>query len=102
MIVTYGMSKTLGPVSLKVEEPYELNYYGEEVFKNIGNEVRKRVEDAYDIAKKILTDNIERLHYLAEELLEKERIDEHEFERIMNTDINKLDNNYDNENDNKN
>ncbi len=102
MIVTYGMSKTLGPVSLKVEEPYELNYYGEEIFKNIGNEVRKRVEDAYDVARKILTDNIERLHYLAEELLEKERIDEHEFERIMNTDINKLDNNYDNENDNKN
>lgn len=102
MIVTYGMSKTLGPVSLKVEEPYELNYYGEEIFKNIGNEVRKRVEDAYDVARKILTDNIERLHYLAEELLEKERIDEHEFERIMNADIKNLDNNYDNENDNKN
>lgn len=90
MIVTYGMSKTLGPVSLKVEEPYELNYYGEEVFKNIGNEVRKRVEDAYDVAKKILTDNIERLHYLAEELLDKERIDEEEFERIMNEDLSTL------------
>lgn len=66
-----------------MEEPTELHLYGTEITKVIGDEVRERVENAYMLAKQILEENIEKLHALAEELLRKEKINEHEFNEIM-------------------
>lgn len=66
-----------------MEEPTELHLYGTEITKVIGDEVKERVENAYMLAKQILEENIEKLHALAEELLRKEKINEHEFNEIM-------------------
>lgn len=83
MITHYGMSNKLGPISLSVEDPNELHFYGQEITKVIGEEIREKVETAYILAKKLLKDNMNILHDLANELLEKEKINEKKFNEIM-------------------
>ena len=90
MITIYGMGDKLGHMSLSVDEPYELNLYGLDLTKDIGEEVKQKVETAFRIAKEILEQNIDRLHLLANTLLEKEKINEKEFLELMNEDIEKL------------
>ena len=83
MIIYYGMSEKIGPISLEVEDPYELNFYGQDLTKEIGIEVKEKVEKAFITAKKLLVENIDTLHLLAQTLLEKETIKEEEFKEIM-------------------
>ncbi|HRS97998.1 MAG TPA: ATP-dependent zinc metalloprotease FtsH, partial [Smithella sp.] len=79
MVCEWGMSQ-LGPLSYgKKEEQIFLGRefathkdYSEETAKNIDAEVLAIVTRNYERAKKILTDNLETLHKLAAELLEKE------------------------------
>jgi len=51
--------------------------------KLIDAEVRRFVDDAYDRAKKILTDNIDELHKLAEAALEYETLSGDEIDKIL-------------------
>ena len=83
MIIYYGMSEKIGPISLEVEDPYELNFYGQDLTKEIGVEVKEKVEKSFITAKKLLLENIDALHLLAQTLLEKETIKEEEFKEIM-------------------
>ena len=76
MITVYGMSSSLGPISLKVDEPYELQMFGEDITDEVGNQVKQLVDTAYIQAQKILLDNIDILHRVATTLLEKETISE--------------------------
>jgi cell division protease FtsH len=80
MVCEWGMSDKMGPLSYgKKEEQIFLGRefathkdYSEETAKNIDIEVVSIVKRNYETAKKILTDHIEILHKIAEELLEKE------------------------------
>ena len=80
MVCEWGMSDKMGPLSYgKKEEQIFLGRefathkdYSEETAKNIDMEVVSIVKRNYEKAKKILTDHIEILHKIAEELLEKE------------------------------
>jgi cell division protease FtsH len=80
MVCEWGMSDKMGPLSYgKKEEQIFLGRefathkdYSEETAKNIDIEVVFIVKRNYEKAKKILTDHIEILHKIAEELLEKE------------------------------
>ncbi len=83
MITVYGMSNSLGPISLKVDEPYELQIFGEDITDEVGNQVKELVDVAYVNAQKILIDHIEILHKVAHELLEKETISEQEFDSFF-------------------
>ena len=83
MITVYGMSSSLGPISLKVDEPYELQMFGEDITDEVGNQVKQLVDTAYIQAQKILLDNIEILHRVASTLLEKETISEKEFDSFF-------------------
>ena len=82
MIRSWGMSEILGPLSFaKDEEQVFLGReiaqhrdYSEETAKTIDSEVNRLVMDAYDRAKSVLTDHLDVLHKLAEQLLEKETI----------------------------
>ena len=47
-------------------------------------EVKKLVMDAYGVARKIITDNIDSLHNLAQALLEHEVLDGEEIETVIN------------------
>ena len=84
MITVYGMSSSLGPISLKVDDPYELQIYGENITDEVGEQVKELVDNAYVQAQKILLDNIEILHVVAKNLLEKETISEEEFNSFFN------------------
>ena len=83
MITVYGMSSSLGPISLKVDEPYELQMFGEDITDEVGNQVKQLVDTAYIQAQKILLDNIDILHRVASTLLEKETISEKEFDSFF-------------------
>ncbi len=83
MLTIYGMSDTLGQISLKVNEPYELQMYGENIFNEVGNQVKLLIDNAYITAQKILIDHRDILDKVAMELLEKETISEEEFQEFF-------------------
>ena len=91
MVCEWGMSEKLGPLAFgKREEPLFLgreitrqSNYSNEVARDIDEEVRMFIENCYQDAKKILTDNVDKLHAMAEALLEYETIDAAEVDRIM-------------------
>ena len=83
MLTVYGMSDSLGPISLKVNEPYELELFGEEVINEVGNQVRALIDNAYVTAQKILVEHRDILDKVALKLLEKEKISAEEFESLF-------------------
>ncbi len=82
MIRSWGMSENLGPLSFaKDEEQVFLGReiaqhrdYSEETARKIDSEINALVSQAYERAKSVLTDHLDVLHKLAEQLLEKETI----------------------------
>ncbi|MCI8964760.1 MAG: ATP-dependent zinc metalloprotease FtsH [Clostridia bacterium] len=84
MITIYGMSKSLGPISLKVDEPYELQVFGENIVDEVGVEVKQLIDTAYVAAQKILLSHMSILNAVADTLMEKETISEEEFEKFFN------------------
>lgn len=90
MVCEWGMSR-LGPLSYgKKEEQIFLGRefathkdYSEETAKNIDAEVLAIVTRNYERAKKLLTDNLETLHRLAGELLEKEVLSGAELDALI-------------------
>ena len=82
MIRSWGMSETLGPLSFaKDEEQVFLGReiaqhrdYSEETARKIDAEINNLVMLAYERAKSVLTEHLDVLHKLAEQLLEKETI----------------------------
>ena len=79
MITIYGMSNILGPISLKTDEPYELQIFGEDITSEVGVQVKKLIDQAYEKAQKILLEHMDILREVAETLLVKETISEEEF-----------------------
>lgn len=83
MLTVYGMSDSLGPVSLKVDDPYELQIFGENVIDEVGNQIKILIDNAYITAQKILTEHMDILDAVAQTLLEKEKITAEEFEEFF-------------------
>jgi cell division protease FtsH len=91
MITEYGMSEELGPLTFghKSEEVFlgrdisrDRNYSDAIAFA-IDKEASQYMESCYQKAEKILTDNMDKLHQIAERLMEKETLEADEFEAIM-------------------
>jgi len=84
MIIKYGMSENLGPISINTEkDPYELQLLGEKFGDAIGAEVKIMLDTAYTKAQEILNNNMDKLHAVAEVLIQKEIISAEEFEEII-------------------
>lgn len=84
MIIKYGMSENLGPISINTEkDPYELQLLGEKFGDAIGAEVKIMLDTAYAKAQEILNNNMDKLHAVAEVLIQKEVISAEEFEEII-------------------
>ncbi len=91
MVCNWGMSDKLGPVTFgKTEEHIFLgkeiqqrHEYSEKIAEEIDHEIKRFVEDAEQVAKSILTKNVDKLHKLAEALLEKEVVDSAEVDVII-------------------
>ena len=84
MIVKFGMNELIGPLSLKNENgEYELDMFGKDMGDKIGIEVKKLIDTAYLDAQTILSQHMDKLHEVAEELLLKEKINEEDFKKFF-------------------
>jgi cell division protease FtsH len=94
MVTRYGMSKKLGPIAFgKAEEMVflgrqisEQRNYSDEVAYEIDKEVRAFIDNGYFRAKKILTENRDKLIQIAELLMQKETLEGDEFEQLFEVD----------------
>lgn len=92
MVTAWGMSEKLGPMAYgKNQENVFMGRdfghqrdYSEQVAFEIDEEIKKIVDERYELAKQLLTQNRDMLEVISKELLEKETIDEKEFDEIMN------------------
>ena len=84
MITKYGMSETLGPISINTEQdPYELQLLGEKFGDAIGAEVKILLDNAYETAQKLIRENMDKLDKVAGALLEREVISAEEFQELI-------------------
>ena len=83
MVIVYGMSDRIGPISLKVDDVRELELYGNEIEDEAGTEIRNFIDTAYAKAIRILSENRDILEQVANRLLEKETISQEEFEEFF-------------------
>ena len=91
MVTKYGMSEKLGNLAYgKSDERVFMGRdfghtrdYSEEVAAEIDEEVQRIVKEQYDIAHMLLTQNQDMLEQIAKALLDRETLDEKEFEELM-------------------
>ena len=84
MITKYGMSETLGPISINTDDdPYELQLLGEKFGDAIGAEVKILLDNAYETAQKLIRENMDKLDKVAGALLEREVISADEFQELI-------------------
>jgi cell division protease FtsH len=91
MVTRFGMSEKLGPLAFGKRE--DMVFLGKEITSSkdyseqtavlIDSEVRAIVEKAHAQALALLKDNIDKLHLLANTLLERETIDGDEMDRAL-------------------
>ncbi|MEE8552544.1 MAG: ATP-dependent zinc metalloprotease FtsH [Desulfobacterales bacterium] len=93
MVRSWGMSNDLGPLSYGKNEEHiflgreiaQHRDYSEETAKKIDEEINNLVEKAYNRAKKVLEENLDILHSLAERLLEKETVLGKELDELISS-----------------
>ncbi len=91
MVCEWGMSEKLGPLAFgRREEQVFLGKelvmhkdYSERTAQEIDEEVKRIVSECYERAKGILKENMDKLHHLAQALLERESISGEELDRIL-------------------
>jgi len=91
MVTRYGMSEKMGPLQFGQQDELvflgrdlaEQRDYSEEVAEEIDGEVHKLVDTSYARVRKLLTDNIAKLHGVANALLERETLSAEEFEEVF-------------------
>ena len=91
MVTKYGMSDRLGSIMFGSgqEEVFlgrdfaQSRNYSEDTAGLIDEEVKKIIDKAYMTARQILTANADKLHIVAQILLEREKIDGEEFNQIF-------------------
>ena len=91
MVTDFGMSQTLGPISLgrKYEQPFlgrdimEDRNYSEQVASTIDRELSMIIEDCYERAKSLLGEHNEQVRAVVTVLLERETLSGDEVRAIM-------------------
>ena len=91
MVTVYGMSEKLGTILFGGDQGEvflgrdlaQTKTYSEETAAIIDEEIKRIIDTAYNTAKQILSENIEKLHIVAGILLEKEKIDGDEFDKVF-------------------
>ena len=91
MVMDYGMSDKLGTISYGSDNNEVFlgknlgnsKNFSEEVAAEIDKEVKSFIDEAYNRAEALLSQNINKLHAVAAALLEKEKIDGDEFRTIF-------------------
>ena len=93
MVTQWGMSDRLGMVQYGDDDEYvflgrevsRAKVYSEFTAQEIDGEVKRIIDNAYKIAKDLLTTNIEKLELIAKSLLEYETLDGQQVDEIVRT-----------------
>ncbi|MBO7246681.1 MAG: ATP-dependent zinc metalloprotease FtsH, partial [Clostridia bacterium] len=91
MVTTYGMSDTLGPIvfgtghdEVFLGKDYSTQRnYSEEIASKIDSEIHRIITDAYNKAKKIITENMDKLNLIVDYLVAYEIMDEDQFNAVF-------------------
>jgi cell division protease FtsH len=90
MVTKWGLSERLGPLLYEEEEQNGFlgsagvtSHISDETRELIDEEVRSIIDRNYARAKKILEDNLNKLHVMADTLMKYETIDREQIDRIM-------------------
>lgn len=94
MITKYGMSDKLGPISFGGDndevflgkEYGHVRNYSEAVASQIDSEVEALITNAYKRTTQILTEHMDKLHLLANALMNKDKVEADEFTKMMSPD----------------
>lgn len=92
MVTKYGMSKLLGPISYGSSgnevfigrDMGHVKDYSEKTAAKIDDEVYAIIEEGYNRAEEILRAHMQQLHAVAKFLIKHEKMDNEQFEAVMN------------------
>jgi cell division protease FtsH len=92
MVTEFGMSDALGAINydgqkrprfLDIQMPQERGLYAEDTAEKIDAEIKRILTGAHDTARRILTDNREKLESVTMRLLEIEVMEGDELRRLL-------------------
>jgi cell division protease FtsH len=91
MVCDWGMSKKIGPLAFGRgeehiflgKELFQIKDYSEETARIIDEEIKIIVQNCYERAKSIISQYLNKLHKVAEALLEEETIDAEKFKLLL-------------------
>lgn len=93
MVMQLGMSDRLGTIAYGSEHGQDEVFlgrdfnnsknYSEETAALIDSEIKRIVTEAYELAEKLLRENIEKLHFIAKYLAKNETMDDEQFRAVM-------------------
>jgi len=91
IVTRYGMTDSLGPVVYAENENEvflgrsvtKTTNVSEATMQKVDQEIRRIIDEQYNIARKLIEDNSDKMHVMANALLEWETIDADQIEDIM-------------------
>ncbi len=91
MICEYGMSPELGPMTFGHRQDQVFlgrdigrdKDYSEEVAAKIDKEIRRFIDEAYQKTESLLNENMDKLHLIADALIERETLEGEEIDQLM-------------------
>ncbi|MFC5778854.1 MULTISPECIES: ATP-dependent zinc metalloprotease FtsH [Alcaligenes] len=91
IVTRYGMTDSLGPVVYAENEGEvflgrsvtKTTHVSEATMQKVDSEIRKIIDEQYAVARKLIEDNMDKMHAMAKALLEWETIDADQIDDIM-------------------
>ena len=91
MVTEWGMSEEIGPMNVgdRGEEIFlgreivERRSISERMSQRVDDEMRVLLDQAYELARKVISENLDKLHTLAKALLERETLDAEEINIVF-------------------
>ena len=92
MVTKWGLSNKMGPLTYAEEEQEvflgksvsQTKHVSDETANTIDSEIRKIIDVQYNIATKLIKDNLKKLHAMSDALMKYETIDSKQIDQIMN------------------
>ena len=91
MVTKWGLSNKMGPLTYAEEENEvflgksvsQTKHVSDETAHTIDSEIRKIIDEQYNIATKLIKDNLKKLHTMSDALMKYETIDSKQIDQIM-------------------
>ena len=91
MVTKWGLSNKMGPLTYAEEENEvflgksvsQTKHVSDETAHTIDSEIRKIIDEQYNIATKLVKDNLKKLHTMSDALMKYETIDSKQIDQIM-------------------